>query len=145
MEKNNKGLKVALIVFIMLTVLLSCYIVYDKVFKGKEEPIVNNNENNNTEQNNKEPEPVEENNTPNEVVKAYTEEDFKRATKITLIKEPECNGNDEKASLIAEINDNKNINISRSFGAEEVIVGNTKYLFGVDNLTCNDVKLYYIT
>lgn len=73
----------------------------------------------------------------------YNESDFIRQTNITLVDEPNCNGN--SSSLVANIEEDGNISISQSGGASIVTPGNAKYLYKVDKLACDAVSLYYIT
>ena len=75
----------------------------------------------------------------------YSENDFIRQTNITLVEEPKCNGFDSKASVVANIENNGNISISKNGGAIMITPGNAKYLYSVSKLACDSVELYYIT
>ena len=73
-----------------------------------------------------------------------SELDYIRQTSIVLVEEPNCTGG-HSTSLKAEINSNKNIAIAQDKAAEEIIVGNAKYLYAINLIACDNVKLYYIT
>lgn len=108
-EKKNTGLIIALIVFIILTISLCGFIVYDKVLKPKEDnPIIETN----TEK--KQENTFEETNTGENTFK---ETDFIRNTKLVLVDEPACTG--AATPLEAEINENKNIAISQNLGPKK--------------------------
>lgn len=141
--KNNANnvLNILLIIFIIISILLSGYIVYDAVLSDVEnstDETTNIVTNNNKTDNN-------ENSSGGTSNNNVFETDYIRQIRVVLIDEPKCSGN--STPLIASINSDKNIGIYRESGhaAEEVIVGNVKYLYKVDIISCDNVRLYYIT
>ncbi len=157
-KKSNKGLIITIVVLVAILLLLGGYIVYDKVINknnvnettnGTQETIQSNeNQNNGTvsesseNQNNENIAQSSEEKTNGNNTE-YKESDFIRKTKLVLVKEPECTG--AATSLEAEINENKNIAISQNLGAEEIIVGNAKYIYSIGLFACDNITLYYIT
>lgn len=101
---------------------------------------VNNLENNNTNNNQEDIVTDKEN---NDSTVSYSEDDFIRQTKVTLVEEPACTGN--ASSLTASIEQDGNIAISQGGGAVIIEPGNAKYLYQVGVIACDSVILYYIT
>lgn len=135
-EKNNVGVIVILSVVIVILAILCVLFVTNTISLKSGSTNNGNLSNNNVSDNN-----VESNNYANN---NYNETDFIRQTEIVLVKEPDCTGQ-HSTSLTASINSNGNIGIAQDKGAEEVIVGNAKYLYSVNVIACDNVKLYYIT
>ena len=117
MEKENNALVILVVILSLLVLGLSIYIVYDKVLKNNNIPIENND---------------------------FQEKDYIRQTSVVLIEEPNCTGQ-HSTSLKAEINSNKNIAITQDKAIEEIIIKKTKYLYKINIIACDNVKLYYIT
>ena len=139
-KNNNTGAYVLIGILCTLVLLLGGYIVYDKVLSNK----ILSVENNNTDVKDNASDAADDN-VQQSQSNSITEDDYIRQTSLVLVEEPNCNGNNPAASLVAEINSEKNIAISQNKVAEEIIVGNAKYLYKVNVLVCDAVKLYYIT
>lgn len=133
MEKSNKGLYILLCVLIALLLILSGYIIYDKVLSK------NDMDN-----------PVENNDVDNIVGNSnliqyedVNQTQYIRDTKVILYDE-QCHGDGVK--LEVQIDDNtKNIAIMQGLGAFEIKVGNAKYLYNASVIACDNYNLYYIT
>ena len=135
--KNDNIKNVVIGLLIVIILILSVIIL----LKFNNERRNNNEINNNNSQGQEivESDEVIENNSN------YSEQDFIRDIKVTLIDEPNCTGGDANSSLIASIDNDGNLSISRSGGAILITPGNAKYLYPVGRLACDVVDLYYIT
>lgn len=139
-KEKEKNIVIGVLVAIIMIIIVVIAFTYNDTKNYKE----TNNSNNQSKENinngvNKEEDITTEENDTN----SYNENDFIRQTNITLVDEPNCNGN--SISLVANIEEDGNISISQSGGASIVTPGNAKYLYKVGKLACDAVSLYYIT
>ena len=142
-QKNNKGVIILLFVIILILLVLCILFATGTISFNSRIDDNNNglsNENINEENNN---EKFDENINEENNNEKIDESNFLRETRITLVDEPNCTGN--SSPLIANIESNGNISISQSKGAEVIEVGNAKYLYRVGIISCDNVRLYYIT
>lgn len=138
MEKN-KSKNIIIILLSLIIVVLGVLCVLFATGK-----IGNKNIQNNTNVINQSSQNTDNSNNSENQANTINESDYIRQTEVILIKEPDCTGQ-HSSSLTAAINSNGNIGISQDMGAEEVVVGNAKYLYSVNIIACDNVKLYYIT
>ena len=134
---KNDNIKNVVIGLLIVIILILSVIILLKFNNERR----NNNEINNNNQGQEivESDDVIENNSN------YSEKDFIRDIKVTLIDEPNCTGGDANSSLIASIDSDGNLSISRSGGAILITPGNAKYLYREGKFACDAVDLYYIT
>ena len=146
-EKNNKGvialLVVIIVILLALVILLATGIIN---FKSNATDNSNNQSNGGITENNNKADDNANNNNDNQKSQDndVNESNYIRQTSVVLVEEPNCTGQ-HSTSLTAEINSNKNIAIAQDKAAEEIIVGNAKYLYKIGIIACDNVKLYYIT
>ena len=146
-EKNNKGIIALLVVIIVILLALVILLATGTVsFKSNATNNSNNQSNGGITENNNIVDDNANNNNDNQKSQDnnVSESDYIRQTSVVLVEEPNCTGQ-HSTSLTAEINSNKNIAIAQDKAAEEIIVGNAKYLYKIGIIACDNVKLYYIT
>ncbi len=146
--KNKNGI-IALLVVIIIILLALVILLATGIINLKSNVTNNSNnqsnvditENNNTAKDNTNDNSDNQKSQDNDV----SEFNYIRQTSVILVEEPNCTG--RPASVKADINSSKNIDIfeGTNAGAEEIVVGNAKYLYKVGIIACDNVKLYYIT
>lgn len=140
-KNNNKGVIMLLIVIIIILLALVILLATGTInFKSNAVNNSNNQSNGSITENNN----PDANNNQQSQDNNVNESDYIRQTSVVLVEEPNCTGQ-HSTSLTAEINSNKNIAIAQDKAAEEIIVGNAKYLYKIGIIACDNVKLYYIT
>lgn len=145
-EKNNKGVIALLVAIIAILLALVILLATGTIsFKSNATNNSNNQSNGGITETNNTADDTTANNNDNQQSQNnnVSESDYIRQTSVVLVEEPGCTGH--STSLTAEINSDKNIGIAQDKVAEEIIVGNAKYLYKVGILACDAVKLYYIT
>ena len=141
-EKENKRLKVLLVILVVVLLGLGVYhyyVTYFNVDKNNDNEVSNNtdvDDNSNITDGLE----VDEDASKNDNI---LQQNYIRETRVTLIEEPNCTG--IGSSVIATIETNGNISIAKDRGAMEIEANNAKYLYKVGILACDNVKLYYIT
>ena len=146
--KSDKLKNVIIVMLLLIIVMLVLLIGY--VYQDKNKDNIVNGDNNQGQENVDSDFNIEEDDEDNDIeikednnLNKYTENDFIRETQVTLIEEPLCSGNG--SSLIATIESDGNISVSRAGSATLITPGNAKYLYRVEKIVCDSVDLYYIT
>lgn len=146
-SKNNNKRVIALLIVIIVILSALCVLFVTGTISFKSNKTNNNNQSNgNITENNNTADDTVTNNIDNQQSQDnnVTKSDYIRQTSVVLVEEPNCTGL-HSTSLTAKINSNKNIVIEQDKVAQEISVGNAKYLYKIGIIACDNVRLYYIT